>query len=94
MGRRNSLFLFVLGLVLAGMVYAQTLLAQGKLFNQLVETSKAEMAKKGGKLKIALQWTKSDVKKVFPAFRNAFPCIKKITYTRERGTGPMARYLT
>jgi ABC-type Fe3+ transport system substrate-binding protein len=66
---------------------------KGNLFNQLVEASKAEVEKKGGKLKIALDWPEEDANPVLPHFAKAFPFIKEIDYTRETRMEPFGRYL-
>lgn len=69
-------------------------LGQSKsLLDQLVEASQAEMAKKGGKLNVTLDWPEPDTKKVFPEFRKAFPFVKEITYFRETSIEPFASYL-
>jgi iron(III) transport system substrate-binding protein len=57
--------------------------AQGNPFNQLVETSRTEMAKKGGKLSVAMEWEQSEGTPVVEAFKRDFPHIKEITYNRE-----------
>ena len=63
------------------------------LFTKLVDASKAEMAKKNGKLKIALDWPEEDTKDVLPEFRRSFPFIREILYVREGDVGPFANYL-
>ncbi|MFQ5916410.1 MAG: ABC transporter substrate-binding protein [Candidatus Binatia bacterium] len=81
-------------LVMSGLVFWWGQQAYGAgLYDKLVEASKAEMAKKGGKLKMSLDWPKRDTKKVLPAFKKQYPFIKEISYTRERGIGPFGRYL-
>jgi len=83
-------------LVLSGLLIWTDGLAFGQprsLFDQLVEASRTEMAKKGGKLKMTLDWPAPDTKKVFPEFAKAFPFVKEISYFRETGIGPFASYL-
>ena len=91
-GRQRWHYLFLIsGLIFLG---AQSASGQsGSLFNQLVEASKAEMAKKGGKLSLGMEWPKRDAVPVLAAFRKAFPFIKETVYTRESKTGPIARLL-
>ncbi|HWP56750.1 MAG TPA: ABC transporter substrate-binding protein [Candidatus Acidoferrales bacterium] len=73
---------------------SQPVLAQkGNLFNQLVDGSRAELEKKGGKLKMALDWPEEDAKPVLPHFQKAFPFIKQIDYVRETRSEPFGRYL-
>lgn len=62
-------------------------------YDKLVAMAKAEMAKRGGKIRVSLDWPKRDTKKVFPAFMKEFPFIKDIEYKRERGIGPFGRFL-
>src|SRR5499425_3773231 len=62
-------------------------------FDKLVDASKAEMAKRNGRLKIALDWPEADTVNVFPEFKKSFPFIREILYTREGDVGPFANYL-
>jgi len=62
-------------------------------FNKLVDASKAEMAKRNGRLRIALDWPEADTVSVFPEFKKSFPFIREIVYTREGDVGPFANYL-
>jgi ABC-type Fe3+ transport system substrate-binding protein len=62
-------------------------------YDKLVAMAKAEMAKKGGKITMSLDWPKPDTKRVLPAFKKQYPFIKEIKYKRERGIGPFGRYL-
>lgn len=89
--RRLNLLFLIVGLTILCRV--PSALAQGNPYSQLVEASKAEMAKKGGKLKMTLDWPAPDTKGVFPEFKKAFPFVKDIAYFRETGIGPFARYL-
>lgn len=71
---------------------AQPALAQNP-FDRLVELSKSELAKRNGRLKIALDWPEADTVNVLPEFKKAFPYIREIVYTREGDVGPFANYL-
>ena len=62
-------------------------------FEQLVEKSKNELAKVGGKINIGLDWKKGDAGPVMAAFKKDFPFVKEIKYARETGVGPFGRYL-
>ena len=86
MSRHKSgrFFLFAIGLALTGMIYAPAILAQGKIFNQLVEMSKAEMGKKGGKLSFGNNWTPRQAKPVLKEFTKDFPFVKEVIFTRMR----------
>ena len=63
----------------------------GSAFEQLVEKSKNELAKVGGKINIGLDWKKSDANPVMAAFKKDFPFVKEIKYARETGVGPFGR---
>ena len=65
----------------------------GSAFEQLVEKSKSELVKVGGKINIGLDWKKGDAGPVMAAFKKDFPFIKEIKYARETGVGPFGRYL-
>ena len=67
--------------------------AQTELVNRLVETSKAEMAKKGGKLFVALEWPEKEAKPTLDAFRKEFSFIKETKFERVRTTEAMQRIL-
>jgi hypothetical protein len=73
-------------------LFCQPVSAQNP-FNKLVDASKAEMAKRSGRLKIALDWPEADTVSVFPEFKKSFPFIREILYTREGDVGPFANYL-
>ena len=62
-------------------------------FDRLVSLSKGELAKRNGKLKIALDWPEADTVSVLPEFKKTFPFIREIVYTREGDVGPFANYL-
>ena len=62
-------------------------------FDKLVAMAKAEMDKKGGKIRMSLDWPARDTKKILPAFKKEYPFVKEITYKRETGIGPFGRFL-
>ncbi len=80
----------VLGLLL---VSAHAPASAQNLFNKLADTAKAEMAKKSGKLRMALDWPEADTKNVLPEFKRSFPFIREILYVHEGDVGPFANYL-
>jgi iron(III) transport system substrate-binding protein len=63
------------------------------VFNDLVRTSQAEVAKKDGKLAIALELQEDAAKPVLDGFRTEYPFIKEISYERLRTTEQMQRLL-
>ncbi|MBI2988227.1 MAG: extracellular solute-binding protein [Deltaproteobacteria bacterium] len=65
--------------------------AQGNLLHQLVESSNSEMAKKGGSLSVALEWTDEEAKPLLESFKKDFPFIKETSFSRVRGTELMQR---
>jgi iron(III) transport system substrate-binding protein len=86
--------LLTFGLIFGAMVYdPPALLAQGNLFSQLVEASKAEMAKKDGKLLVAVEWEVGG-KDIVNAFKKDFPFVKDASFERVRTTDQMQRILT
>ncbi len=87
---------FVLALFFVlGTVFEQheTLAQSTGLFNQLLEASKAEMAKKGGKLSVAMSLNKRMGKPMVKAFQKDFSFIKKVTYHRVNGVPAMMKTL-
>ena len=68
-------------------------LAGASAYEQLVKQAESEMAQKDGKLFITLEWPGRDTKKVFPAFKKAFPFIKDISYERIHSVAPHQRML-
>jgi hypothetical protein len=63
----------------------KNLFAQGgNLYNQLVEASKAEVAKKSGKLIIALNWTNPQGKAIVEEFKKDFSFVKETKFERLR----------
>jgi len=88
----RHLALTALLLVTLILFWCQPALAQNP-FNKLVDASKAEMAKRNGRLRIALDWPEADTVSVFPEFKKSFPFIREIVYTREGDVDPFANYL-
>lgn len=80
-------------LVVGALVLGGSQQAHGDLYQELVEMAKAEMAKTGGKLKMALDWPKRDIVEILPVFKKQYPFIQEISYTRETGIGTFGRYL-
>ena len=63
----------------------EVVLAQsGNLYNQLVEASKSEVAPKGGKLTIALNWTNPQGKAIVEEFKKDFSFVKETKFERLR----------
>ena len=83
LGRKYS---FVLAAALAASILwlARTANAQSNVFSQLVEASKAEVEKKGGKLIIGITWTEAQAKPVLEEFKKEFPFIQTISFVRLR----------
>ena len=90
MKRKLIVTAVVLGAFLAG---ARAPASAQNLFNKLVDAAKAEMAKKNGKLRMALDWPEADTKNVLPEFKRSFPFVREILYIREGDVGPFANYL-
>src|SRR5215471_6028863 len=65
----------------------------GTLFNQLVERSKAELAKKDGRLTIATNWEVSQAGAILEAFRKDFPFVKQTKFEVLRGIETSQRIL-
>jgi len=67
------------------LVCGEVALAQsGNLYNQLVDGSKSEVAKKGGKLTIALNWTNPRGKAIVEEFKKDFSFVKETKFERLR----------
>jgi iron(III) transport system substrate-binding protein len=63
----------------------EVVLAQsGNLYNQLVDAAKSEVAKKGGKLTIALNWTNPQGKAIVDEFKKDFSFVKETKFERVR----------
>ena len=62
-------------------------------YDDLLAAAQAEVEAKGGKLVIALDWPDSDALPVMEAFKEDFPFVTEIEYTRETGIDPFGRYL-
>ena len=54
------------------------------LYNQLVDASKSEVAKKGGKITIALNWTNPQGKAIVDEFKKDFSFVKETKFERVR----------
>lgn len=67
--------------------------APANLFNRLMEISKDEMSKKGGKLAVVLEWPDNEAKPVLNAFKKDFPFVKETTFERHRTVEVMQRTL-
>jgi ABC-type Fe3+ transport system substrate-binding protein len=67
--------------------------AQGDLFNRLVEESRAELAKKRGKIVIGTDWTNEEAKPVLSGFKRDFPFVEAPSFQRLRTTEEMQRML-
>jgi ABC-type Fe3+ transport system substrate-binding protein len=61
-------------------IFAQS----GNLYNQLVEMAKSEIAKKGGKVTIAINWTNPQGKAIVEEFKKDFSFIKEGKFERVR----------
>jgi iron(III) transport system substrate-binding protein len=73
---------------------SQSAFAQSaNLFNQLVEASKGEVAKKGGKVTIANNWTPKQAKLILAAFKNDFPFVTEPRFERIRTVETMQQML-
>ena len=93
MDRIFRLLIIVSVFIVAAFQSCVTTAAEGNLFNQLVETSKAEVAKKSGKLSVALEWPDNEAKPVLNAFKKDFPFIKETRFERHRTVEIMQRTL-
>jgi ABC-type Fe3+ transport system substrate-binding protein len=67
--------------------------AKEGLFQQLVRASEVELAKKGGKLSVALEFEKAETDPLFQAFRTDFPFVKETSYERVRTPEQMQKFL-
>lgn len=67
--------------------------AKDGLFQQLAKASEAEMAKKGGKLSVALEFEKTETDALLQAFRTEFPFVKETSYERVRTPEQMQKLL-
>lgn len=87
-----SLFLRI-SLLFGAIAYdPSAILAQSSLFNRLVNASKAEMATKGGKLSIGLEWQEGG-KPVADAFAEHFSFIREVSFERVTKVDLMFRIL-
>ena len=86
-----TIFFLVVGFILQG---AQPSFGQSSsLFNQLIETSKAEMTKKKEKLLVSTSIPKRLATPVLKAFRKDLPFIKEIKYQRIHTVPPLQAQL-
>lgn len=94
MGTSKYWFSFLSGMamVLWQTAFPIAVSAQANPFSQLMEASKAEMAKKGGKLLVALEW-EAGGKQIVEAFKKELPAIKEASFERVRTTDQMQRIL-
>src|SRR5262245_41865509 len=94
MGKKTKNFLSVV-IVLAGWIGAAPaeLWAQGELFNRMVENSKSEMGKRGGKVVIGTDWTNAEAKPVLNGFKKDFAFVEAPTFERLRTIEEMQRML-
>ncbi|MSP40816.1 MAG: hypothetical protein EXR70_20205 [Deltaproteobacteria bacterium] len=78
----RQMFSVIVVILFAG---SASLFAQSaNLYNQLVEASKSEVAKKGGKITIALNWTNPQGKAMVDEFKKDFSFIKESKFERVR----------
>ena len=76
---------FSSGFAIAFFLCAQHVFAQSaNPFTKLVEASKAEAAKKGGKVTIGTNWTGEQAKPILEAFKKDFPFITQPRFERMR----------
>lgn len=97
-GRNVMLFLTTrrlsFGFVIGFLLSAQQLLAQAtNPFTKLVEVSKAEVMKKGGKITIATNWTSEQASPILDAFKKDFPFAARPTFERVRRIEDLQRML-
>jgi Bacterial extracellular solute-binding protein len=89
-----SLYIAVSGLLMPFVVCPSKPLAQEpNLFVKLVEASKAEVAKKGGKITIATNWTSEQATPILDAYKKDFPFVTKPTFERVRRIEDLQRML-
>jgi ABC-type Fe3+ transport system substrate-binding protein len=75
----------LLSIIIAFWFSAAPALAQsGNLYNQLVEMAKGEIAKKSGKVTIAINWTNPQGKAIAEEFKKDFSFIKESKFERVR----------
>ena len=92
--RKLGTFVFVLMFFSGWLGYEpNSAVAQSDLFNRLVEASRNEMAKKGGKVLIGTDWTKDEAKPVLSGFKRDFPFVEAPSFERLRTTEEMQRML-
>jgi ABC-type Fe3+ transport system substrate-binding protein len=90
-GNINSLTTMV-GLLCGAMIYSNALAAEKNLFNQLVERSQTEMAKKA-KLSVLLDLPAKEITPILKVFQKEFPFVKEPVYTRMNRTEEFQRMI-
>jgi ABC-type Fe3+ transport system substrate-binding protein len=90
---RISWLSVIAGVSTALTLYTQATAAEGNLFNQLVERSKAEMAKSKGKFSVLLDLDAKEGVPVIKAFQKDFPFVKDPSYTRMNRTEEFQRLI-
>ena len=95
MSKRKTRNLFWVVMLLGGWagVAPVPVWAQGELFNRMVENSKGEMATRGGKVVIGIDWTNDEAKPVLSGFKKDFPFVEAPTFERLRTVEEMQRML-
>jgi ABC-type Fe3+ transport system substrate-binding protein len=94
MNTKRYIFPCVAVLVLAAVVYRPTFsMAQSNLFSQLVQASKAEVEKNGGKLTVGMTWTDRQAKPVLQEFKKEFSFVRDISHSRLRTVEQAQRML-
>jgi hypothetical protein len=80
---RSFHFCFVITITV--LVYSQQLFAQtSNPFTKLVEASKAEVAKRGGKITVSTNWTSEQAAPILDAYRKDFPFVTQTVFQRVR----------
>jgi len=87
------LFGLSLKLIVAFLLATGPVFAQSSPFTKLVEASKVEVAKKGGKVTVANNWTPDQGKPILEAFKNDFPFVTQPKFERIRTVEDMQRML-
>jgi ABC-type Fe3+ transport system substrate-binding protein len=92
--KRSFALAVTVTLWLAGMINVTAALpAEQNVFDQLVDMSKAEMAKNAGKLSAVLEMNPSEMNPVLDGFRKQFSFVKEFTYDRMNRTEEFQRMI-
>src|SRR5262245_42410377 len=83
----------IVGVLATVTLYASAVAAEGHLFNQLIERSKAEMTKSKGKFSVLLDLDAKEGLPVIKAFQKDFPFVKDPSYTRMNRTEEFQRLI-